>query len=126
VVKGLVHLGLPKTGASTPQAELFNARNEMLANDGILYPGKVTPGQQDLCGAFLKGPTRHATLNFSELGADELVSKSQAFLNKLADEMRDSAPELALISNEGFSNFDPKRLTCCTIGCSVKHLRFQH
>lgn len=106
--RGVIFVGLPKTGSTTVQHALF-ARRRQLARAGILYHPAAANHTDLLCTAFARNPVQHITLRVRDAAVEDAPVLREAALRRLHEGF--GGPwQLAVLSAEGVSNLGAPEL----------------
>jgi len=118
-----LHAGLPKTGSSSIQLDLFVNRSELLDQD-ILYPdtGLLGPGHHILGHYGYPGykieylpelyhyETDGGVVNLNALSEADRRAQSARLLDELITELQNFGGNTAVLSSEAFSNWEQEQI----------------
>lgn len=108
----LIHVGLHKTGTTSAQEQLHQSR-ECLLNAGVLYP---TTGLYGCQHALLPGCLipKHFFLDRVERSLN-----AEYYISELQKEVKESSPQLVILSSEVFSEITHQRDSCLELIRSI-------
>jgi hypothetical protein len=107
----LLHIGFPKTGTTTIQNFLYEHREILLKETGVLYPSLAANLTDALCTMFLNDPSKHITnkmRGITEKG--ELTDLARAYQHSLEKEFSSVQYDTILLSAEGVANLQAEEI----------------
>lgn len=108
--KIILHIGLHKTGTTTIQNVLYENRDFLLRQEGILYPSLAPNLSTPLRTIFLNNPQEHASNKMADFTSEEIAALQENYLDTLEREISSSEWDTLLLSAEGVSNLSTLEL----------------
>lgn len=109
--KGILHIGLPKTGTTTIQNAFHSCRSALLAETGMLYPSLEANHTTPLCTMFLDDPRVHISNKLAGLTSPVDIARAvKGYHDAFESEIAHCDWRALLFSAEGLSNLSAREV----------------
>src|SRR5579885_2145574 len=106
MAKGILHIGLPKTGTTSFQNAVFLNRKSIYSDFGIYYPDLASNLTDVLCTAFHDDPRKHVMVQIAGVDTREKAEElRRSTVASLTEDIEKQPWETLVLSAEGLANF---------------------